>query len=68
MTGKRALVCATLGGREGMFGGLGIHSDIETLLQPILKGSLGYVGFEVLKPFFGFHIPYLDAAAERMCF
>ncbi|NWL23779.1 NAD(P)H-dependent oxidoreductase [Pseudomonas umsongensis] len=64
MSGKRALVCATLGGREAMFGNRGVHDDIETLLMPLLKGSLGYVGFDVLKPYLGFHIPYLDANAR----
>ncbi|MDH4846251.1 NAD(P)H-dependent oxidoreductase [Pseudomonas putida] len=66
MVGKKALVCATLGGREGMFGQRGIHGDLQTLLRPLLKGSLGYVGFDVLAPFVGFHIPYLSTDERKL--
>ncbi|MDH4580768.1 NAD(P)H-dependent oxidoreductase [Pseudomonas sp. BN415] len=64
MRGKRALVCATLGGREGMFSAEGIHDDLHALFRPLLKGTLGYTGFEVLDPFFAYHVPYLDDAAR----
>jgi NAD(P)H dehydrogenase (quinone) len=65
MRGKRALVCATLGGRERMFGSEGIHDDLTTLFQPLLKGTLGYVGFEVFEPFFAYHVPYLDEQGRK---
>lgn len=64
MRGKRALVTLTLGGREHMFGAEGIHGEIHTLLRPLLQGSLGYCGFEVLPPFIGYHVPYVDDAAR----
>lgn len=60
MCGKRALVTLTLGGREHMFGAGAIHGEIETLLRPLLQGSLAYCGFEVLPPFIGYHVPYVS--------
>lgn len=64
MRGKRALVALTLGGREHMFGPEAIHGEIETLLRPLLQGSLAYCGFAVLPPFIGYHVPYVSAEAR----
>jgi NAD(P)H dehydrogenase (quinone) len=64
MVGKKALVCATLGGRLHMVSDGGIHGDLALMLRPLLQGTLGYVGFEVLQPFFGYHVPYLDLAGR----
>lgn len=51
LAGKRALVTVTIGGREHMFGEGAIHGPLEDMLRPILRGTLAYVGFEVLEPF-----------------
>ena len=60
--GKRALVAATIGSRDHMF-------------SHLLRGTLGYVGMEVLAPFVAWHVPYvtdddrraiLDAYRERL--
>lgn len=59
MVGKRAFVGLTLGGREHMFGDEGIHGPIEQLLRPIMQGTLAYVGYDVIEPFIGWHIPYI---------
>jgi NAD(P)H dehydrogenase (quinone) len=64
MVGKKALVCATLGAREHMVCDEGIHGPMRTMLKPLLQGSLGYAGFDVLDPFFGYHVPYLDHASR----
>lgn len=64
MVGKRALVGATIGGREHMFGEGAIHGPIEHLLKPVIQGTLGYVGFEVLEPFIGWHVPYVTPEAR----
>lgn len=64
LVGKRALVGVTLGGREDMFGESGIHGPLETILKPLLQGTLGYTGCSVLKPFFGWHIPYITPQAR----
>ena len=60
MTGKKALVCATLGGRQSMVCDGGIHGDLSMMLRPLLQGTLGYVGFDVLEPFFAYHVPYIQ--------
>lgn len=59
MAGKKAWVTFTLGGRDHMFGPDAVHPPIESLLAPVLRGSLGYVGFDVYEPFAAYHIPYL---------
>lgn len=62
MTGKKALVCASLGGRQSMVCDGGIHGDLATMMRPLLQGTLGYVGFDVLEPFFAYHVPYVGNA------
>jgi len=61
LQGKKVLVVCTLGGREHMFGPEAVHGEIEALLSPILRGTLAYIGMDVLRPFLGYHIPYLTA-------
>ncbi|WP_175856258.1 NAD(P)H-dependent oxidoreductase [Burkholderia anthina] len=68
LKGKRAWVTATLGGRPHMFGKDAVHGDLDAMLAHLLRGTLGYVGFDVLEPFFGYHIPYLDDAARAAIF
>ncbi|ALL70026.1 NAD(P)H oxidoreductase YRKL putative NADPH-quinone reductase Flavodoxin 2 (plasmid) [Paraburkholderia caribensis MBA4] len=59
MVGKRAVIGVTLGGREHMFGPQGIHGELARgMLRHLLQGTLGYVGYEVLEPFFAWHVPY----------
>lgn len=62
--GKKAWVTFTLGGREHMFGEHGIHGDLTALLAPVLRGSLGYAGFDVLEPFAAYHVPYITPEAR----
>ncbi|KAA0947778.1 MULTISPECIES: NAD(P)H-dependent oxidoreductase [unclassified Pseudomonas] len=64
LSGKKALVTVTLGGREHMFGKGAIHGPLEDMLRPILRGTLAYVGFEVLEPFVAWHVPYISAEAR----
>ena len=65
LAGKRALVTVTLGGREHMFGEGAIHGPLEEMLRPILRGTLAYVGFEVLAPFVAWHVPYISTQARQ---
>ncbi|OLY73687.1 NAD(P)H dehydrogenase [Pseudomonas sp. ATCC PTA-122608] len=65
LAGKKALVTVTLGGREHMFGEGAIHGPLEDMLRPILRGTLAYVGFEVLEPFVAWHVPYISAEARQ---
>lgn len=64
MKGKQALLTFTLGGREHMFGDNSIHGDLEAMLRPVLRGSLAYAGFDVLKPFAAYHVPYISQEAR----
>lgn len=63
--GKKALVTVTLGGREHMFGDGAIHGPLQDMLRPILRGTLAYVGFEVLEPFVAWHVPYISDEARK---
>ncbi|WP_442113993.1 NAD(P)H-dependent oxidoreductase [Pseudomonas sp. NUPR-001] len=65
LAGKKALVTVTLGGREHMFGERAIHGPLEDMLRPILRGTLAYVGFEVLEPFVAWHVPYISDEARQ---
>jgi NAD(P)H dehydrogenase (quinone) len=60
LKGKRALVAATIGSRDYMFGERAIHGQMESMFAHLLRGTLGYVGMDVLPPFFAWHVPYLD--------
>lgn len=73
--GKRALVAATIGSRDHMFGPDAVHGSFEDMFSHLLRGTLGYVGMEVLAPFVAWHVPYvtdddrraiLDAYRERL--
>jgi NAD(P)H dehydrogenase (quinone) len=65
MKGKKAWVTFTLGGRDHMFGDNSVHGDLNGLLRPVLQGSLGYAGFEVLQPFAAYHVPYISQEARE---
>ena len=65
LAGKRALVTLTLGGREHMFGEGAIHGPLEDMLRPLLRGTLAYVGLEVLPPFVAWHVPYISQEARE---
>ncbi|MGB0749018.1 MAG: NAD(P)H-dependent oxidoreductase [Magnetospiraceae bacterium] len=64
LVGKKALVACTLGGRQDMFGPGAVHGDLNALLSPILRGTLAYVGMDVLAPFCGHHVPYVTPEAR----
>jgi NAD(P)H dehydrogenase (quinone) len=65
LKGKKAMITFTLGGREHMFADAdAIHGDMQTLLRPILRGTLYYVGMDVLPPFIGYHVPYISPEAR----
>ncbi|WP_223511392.1 NAD(P)H-dependent oxidoreductase [Pseudomonas sp. GL-B-19] len=65
LSGKKALVTVTLGGREHMFGDGAIHGPLEDMLRPILRGTLAYVGLDVLQPFVAWHVPYISDEARQ---
>lgn len=65
LKGRRALVAVTLGGREHMFGPDAIHGPLEDMLRHLLRGTLYYVGYDVLPPFVSWHVPYVDDQVRR---
>ena len=64
LKGKRALVSLTLGGQSHMFGADGVHGPLDDMLRHLLRGTLGYLGFEVMAPFVGWHVPYVSQEAR----
>lgn len=64
LAGRRATLLLTLGARPHMFGPDAIHGEIETMLRPLLRGTLWYTGMAVLPPFLAYHVPYIDHAAR----
>lgn len=65
LQGKRAMLGVTLGGQPHMFSPDGVHGELDLLLSHVLRGTLGYVGFTVLPPFYAFHVPYISSAARQ---
>ncbi|MGF1489280.1 MAG: NAD(P)H-dependent oxidoreductase [Prochloraceae cyanobacterium] len=49
--GKRAMLSVTIGGPETMYSETGLNGDINTILYPIDRGILRFVGFDVVPPF-----------------
>ncbi len=43
-----------------MFGQDAVHGEINGMLRHLLQGTLGYCGFQVLQPFYAYHIPYIS--------
>jgi NAD(P)H dehydrogenase (quinone) len=68
MSGKHALICTTLGGRDYMFGDKALHGQLygaSGMLRSVLQGSLGYVGMAVLEPFIAYHVPYISEESRK---
>jgi NAD(P)H dehydrogenase (quinone) len=65
MVGRRAGVVASMGARAHMFGMRAIHGEIEPMFRHLIRGTLGYVGYDVLEPFWAFHVPYVSDEERR---
>ncbi len=64
MKGKKAWLTFTLGGRDHMFGDEAVHGELNAMLKPVLRGTLGYAGFDVIEPFAAYHVPYISQEAR----
>jgi len=64
LAGRKAMITISIGGREHMFGPDAIHGPLEDMMRHILRGTLYYAGFEVLKPFVAHHVPYISQEAR----
>lgn len=67
LAGRKGMLAFTLGARPHMFGDRAIHGELDVMLRPLLRGTLYYVGMEVLPPFAAYHVPYIgDDARGRI--
>ncbi len=65
LTGKRAMLSLTCGGREHMLDANdSIHGRLTDMLKPLLQGTLAYTGMTVLPPYAAYHVPYVDDAVR----
>ncbi|WP_179400855.1 NAD(P)H-dependent oxidoreductase [Burkholderia guangdongensis] len=64
MRGKRALLAYSCGGRDYMFGADGVHGEMDLMMRHMLRGTLGYAGFDVLPSFVAHHVPYIGDQAR----
>lgn len=53
MRGRRAVISFTTGGDSSRYVSDGPHGDVITLLRPIQRGMLYFIGFDVLQPQIG---------------
>jgi NAD(P)H dehydrogenase (quinone) len=65
MAGRRAMMVASMGARAHMFGLHALHGEIEPMFRHLTRGTLGYVGYDVLEPFWAFHVPYVSDEERR---
>lgn len=63
MSGKRAMLVVTAGGRETAFGARGVNGDMEELLFSLQHGTLWYIGMEVLPPLVTYGANRVDDAS-----
>lgn len=61
LTGKRAMLSATMAAYPEMMGADGLNGLLEVNLWPLQNGALAFCGFEVLAPFVAHGVPYSQA-------
>ena len=61
---KRGLVCVTTGGTPQRFSAGDVYGPIGTILMPVEKLCLGYMGMQVDERFVAYGVPRIDAAAR----
>ena len=54
MSGKRAMLCVTIGGTEQAYARNGIYGPVLDVLRPINHGILAFCGFDVVEPFIAY--------------
>lgn len=64
MRGRRAVLSFTTGGPAASYAADGPHGDIATLLRPIQRGMLHFIGFDALRPQISWG-PARASASER---
>ncbi|HJQ44699.1 MAG TPA: NAD(P)H-dependent oxidoreductase [Amycolatopsis sp.] len=67
LTGKRAMIITTVGGRRTSLGPRGVNGDISSLLFPLQHGTFWYAGMSALPPVVIYgadRVEFSTAAAE----
>ncbi len=64
--GKKALLSLTTGGPEEAYISDGFNGDINSILRPIQRGILQFVGFSVLRPHIIYGPAHLDQGRRRV--
>lgn len=59
LAGKKALVAVTTGAPPQAFGPDSLNGEMNDILMPLLRGTLGFTGMQVLPPFVGYQVPYV---------
>jgi NAD(P)H dehydrogenase (quinone) len=65
LKGRRAMLSFTTSAPEGVFATDGRSGDLERLLWPIHGGVLALCGYEVLSPYVGYAVPWIDDAGRQ---
>ncbi|NVO13413.1 MAG: NAD(P)H-dependent oxidoreductase [Rhodoplanes sp.] len=60
----RGIACVTTGGTAARFSADGVYGEIGTVLWPVDRCVLQYLGLETLDPFVAYAAPRVDAAAR----
>jgi NAD(P)H dehydrogenase (quinone) len=63
--GKKALLSLTTGGPEEAYISDGFNGDIDSILRPVQRGILQFVGFSVLRPHIIYGPAHLDQGQRR---
>lgn len=65
LRGRRAMLTVTTAAYETMCSPGGLVGELDVVLWPIQNGTLAYTGFEVLPPFVGYSVSYVDDETRR---
>jgi NAD(P)H dehydrogenase (quinone) len=64
--GKRAMLSVTVGGSADLYSPGGMYAPLDSILYPIQRGILGFVGFTVLEPFVVYAPSRISAAGRAV--
>ncbi|WP_102226805.1 NAD(P)H-dependent oxidoreductase [Acidimangrovimonas sediminis] len=65
--GRRALMSVTTGGTPGRFSDGDVYGPIESVLYPVRRLALEYMGYEVDDPFVAYAAPRIGAEERAAC-
>jgi NAD(P)H dehydrogenase (quinone) len=64
--GKRAMLSLTTGGPAQAYLPDGFNGDMASILRPLHRGILQFVGFDVLQPAIHYGVAHVDDATRRV--